>query len=152
MPQKKTEKKIKFSGRSGMVIALGVVAYVIVSILSFGESKDADLREKVKAELRNELAGMVSQAQKDYDPMDEASARAYLEATNVDKIDIHSIKVSKPLLSLSSNQKAIVRVEFQLPGEGQERRIKFFEFRHSWVGGWTGGLTSSSFAFYSNFF
>lgn len=147
-----SEYKMKLSGTQGVVALVLVIGYVGFSILSFGENRDPKLRAFIQRELQNELAGMLATASKSYDPEDLASAEEFIRATDTSQITIHSIYTSKPLLSFSSSQQVVAKVEFTLPATGSKRQQKFFSLTYSLLTGWSGGIETTSTAYYTNFF
>ncbi len=146
------KKQLQFSMKSGIGAVVTALLFIGINLLTIGESNDPELRRAVEMELRNEMAGMVSSAQENYDSSDEESVRDYIEATDVRKIKIYSIRVSKPIFAFSSDSTAVVKVDYKLPGPGKSRKSIYYSFKHSVLGGWTGGVETTSFSYYSNFF
>ncbi len=145
------EINFEFSGRNG-VIALAVVAAVLlVRIATLGESSDPKLEEAVRAELRNELGNQLGKVlDGDNVSSDPDAIEAALERSDDSNIAIHSMCVSKPLLSFSTKTDAVVRVDYELPGV--ERRSEYWRFDHSMLGGWRYRYGSNAVSYYLNFF
>jgi hypothetical protein len=143
------ELKLDLNGKNG-IIALGVVVLAVsVRLLTLGNTDDPALREAVRAELRNSLGGQLGAA---LDAMPEGDPEAAAEIAAMaseDSIRIHATSVSKPLLSFSSSAKTVVKVEYELPGNGHQ--TAYWRFRHSMVGGWQYRGRGSAVSYYLNF-
>lgn len=130
-------------------IAIAIV-FVAFRLLTIGNSNDPDLHEAIKAELANDLGNQVGQAL-------DAQSGAYSaedlrrinELANRDAITVFSTKVSKPLLSMGSSEKVIVKVRYRLPE--QETREEYWRFSHSGLAGWRYRGRSSAISYYLNF-
>ena len=137
--------------------ALGVhgavgLAIVIVAVLarwaSIGDSDDQRLRQSIHAELMNELGGEMSQALAHVGPSDHEGILAVAEHADPARLEVHSMSVSKPILSLGSSEDVVVRVDYSLPGSTMR---KYFLFEYSLVTGWHYRGPSTAFSYYANF-
>lgn len=142
------EKQFELSGKSGVFALIAVVLFVGFRFYSFDKNTDPDLKAEVMTELRNEMGGALQKRMNQ--SVDESDLKELTDMADSDRITIYSIYVSKPILSFSSNQKAIVKVDFRLP-QGS-RQTKYYEFKHGLIGGWNYRYQSNSYAYYSNFF
>ena len=112
-----SEVSFKLGAVHGVAAAIIAVVVVGVRLTTLGESDDPELRAVVQAELLNELGGNLGRALRDVDTTDPESLAEVLELADEASIDVHSIQLSRPLLSMSSNEKTIARVEYTLPGD-----------------------------------
>ncbi len=142
------EKQIELTGKTGLFALVLILGFVGFKLLSFDRNTDPELRDAVMVQLRNELGASANfeknylNEAEDYEESDEGS--------DPFGISIYSIYVSKPLLNYSSNQKAIVKVHFSLPGKSRE--VAYYQFRDSLIGGWSYDYPSTAYAYYSNFY
>lgn len=134
------------------IVGIGlVVLFVGFRLATVGESHDPRLREAVKAELMNELGNQLGKALDSVDIAADPSAAGHLIGhANPDNIHVHSMRVSKPVMSMSSKDKTVVRVEYSLPGI--DRRTEYWRFRHGMATGWSYRGSSSAVSYWLNFF
>lgn len=132
-------------------LTIGVVLLAtvgLVRVATLGETNDPVLREAVRAELRNDLGARTSKELASFDaPKGDGVALA--KRADPAGVEIHSAKVSKPLLSFSSSENAVVLVEYSLP-DGP-RRSEYWLFEHSVAAGWRYRRETSSLSYYLNF-
>ena len=132
-------------------VALVVIAVVLViRFLTIGESNDAALRAAVQQQLLNDMGASVSQALDELDARDGRAVDELVELSNAENITLHSVKISKPLLSLGSSTDTVVRVDFTLPG--RSRTTEYWRFTHSSVAGWRYRRPVTVASYYLNFF
>ncbi|MFE8070281.1 hypothetical protein QQM79_04415 [Marinobacteraceae bacterium S3BR75-40.1] len=143
------EMKFQFTGINAVIALIVVVALVGLRLATLGESDDPALREAVKTELMSELGGRTGEALANLDRTNPEAVRKLTQEASLDAIHIHRLSVSKPLLSLSSDEKAIVRVQYNLADDPEE--VKYWQFRHSPIGGWRYQYTSTVVGYYLNF-
>ena len=144
-----SEVKFSFSGRTGIIAAVVVVLIVLVRLTTLGENSDAALEKAIYAELRNELGGELGRALDDVDITSEEDIEDVLAYTEDNAIELHSVKVSKPLMSFSSSEKTIVRIEYSLPGG--DPRTQYWRFKHALAGGWLYQYETTVVSYYLNF-
>lgn len=144
------EAQIDLSGGKGLLAAVGVAVLVLVRLFTLGESEDRELHAAIRAHLLNDLGANLGKALEDFDPGDPQAVSAILERADAKGIKLHSVKVSKPVLSFGSNTKTIVYSEFTLPGEGREDA--YWRFSDQMIGGWRYRGRSSAASYYLNFF
>ncbi len=130
--------------------ALAILAVLFVAQLaSIGESDDAGLELAIRSELVLRMGGSVGEMLENLDPRDSAAVDGVVAAANADNIDVHSMRVSKPLFDFDDSFEAVVRVEFTLPGE--ERTTQYWRFTHSVIAGWRYRRPTSMVFYYLNF-
>lgn len=144
------ESQIKLPVAKGPMALVIIVGLIVFRLLSIGESDDPDLKAAVERELLTRMGSSIGTMLEDIDPTDSASVNELLERSDIEGIDVHSIRVSKPLLAFGSSDGAIVRVEFTLPGRSSE--IEYWLFEHSIAAGWRYRRPSSVVLYYLNFF
>lgn len=144
------DAQINLSGGKGLLAAAGVVVLVLIRLFTLGESDDPALHAAIRAHLMNDLGGNLGKALEDFDPGDPQAVSAILERADATGIKLHSVKVSKPVLSFGSTTKAIIYCEFTLPGEGRES--VYWRFSDQMIGGWRYRGGSSAASYYLNFF
>jgi hypothetical protein len=147
------------SGRKQIITLAAILGIAIVTAIPLaigisqvgnrGNSEDPELREAVQAELANRQGANTSAALDEVDMDDPDAAIALAELTDPEGIEIHSLRISRPLLSFSSSEDVIVLVGYTLPG--QPRQEEYWRFTHSLVGGWRYRRESSATSFYLNF-
>ncbi len=144
------KKEIKFSKNQAILAIVAVLAFMGFRVLTLGESHDPKLKQAILTELRNELGGIhLSQMSEMYDDDYEGYVELS-EERNFEDIKIFSMSVSKPLLEISSDVEAIVKVEFQLPSE--DKKIVYYRANHGTFGNWSIRNETHSAAYYMNFF
>ena len=132
-------------------VALVVIAVVLaVRFLTIGESNDAALEAAIQQRLLSDMGASVSHALDELDTRDGRAVDELIELSNAENIALHSVKVSKPLLALSSSTDTVVRVEFTLPGRA--RTTEYWRFTHSSVAGWRYRRPVTIASYYLNFF
>lgn len=132
----------------GVAAAVVAVVFIGLRLATMGESDDPELRAAVQAELLNDLGGNLGRALEDVDVSDPADIAAVLELADEANIDIHSIQLSRPILSMSTNEKTIARVEYTLPGAS--RRSEYWRMSNGLVGGWRYRGPSTQVSYYLN--
>ncbi len=132
-------------------VALVVIAVVlVVRFFTIGETDDPALEAAIQQRLLSDMGASVSQALTDLDSRDGRAVDELLELSNAENIALHSIKVSKPLLSMGSSTDTVVRVEFTLPGRA--RTTEYWRFTHSSIAGWRYRRPATVASYYLNFF
>ena len=145
-----SEVTFKLSGMQGIIALVAVLALVGVRLATLGESEDEGLHTAIRAELLNHLGADLGPALRDLDPSDPEAVERVLELADEENIELHSVKVSAPLLSMSSNQRTIVFVEYTLPNG--DRESDYWRFSNALVGGWVYRGPSTALSYYLNFF
>ncbi len=141
------ESNFKIKGPFALVIVAGLIVF---RLLSIGESDDPDLKSAVERQLLSHMGGSVSDMLADIDPEDGAQIDELLEMSDMSAIEIHSMRVSKPLFGgFGSSVEAIVRVDFTLPGQAEE--TEYWRFTHSTAAGWRYRRPASIAIYYLNF-
>jgi hypothetical protein len=125
-----------------------LAAVGLVRVATLGETNDPALREAVRAELLNDLGARTSKELASFDAS-KGDGVALAKRADPAGIDVHSTKVSKPLISFSSSENAVVLVEYSLP-DGP-RRSEYWLFEHSAAAGWRYRRETSSLSYYLNF-
>ena len=144
------EIKMSFKGWKA-VAALIVVAFLMgFRFFMMGNADDPKLDKEVRKELMLELGGQTQQQLASLDPMDAQGALDLAEKFNADKIEIHSLRTSKPLPGLSDSGDIIVQVDYTLPGGTRQK--EFWLFKHSLIAGWRYQRPSTALSYYLNFF
>ncbi len=124
-----------------------MVLVLVVRLATLGETNDPALEVAIHAELQNELGNELGKIIEDFEPTSEEAVAAVLERADHENITLHSIRVSKPLLS--SAAQAIVRLEYSLPGVN--RRTEYWHFDHGAVAEWRYRYGSNAVFYYLNF-
>jgi hypothetical protein len=143
------ETTFKFTGKKAMIVLGVVIVLVLLRLMTIGESNDPKLREAIRMELMNRLGGRTGQALSEIDKTDPEAVRALAEQADPEGIQVHSMKVSKPLLSFGSKEDVIVQVEFSLPGSFKQK--EYWRFKHSLIAGWRYKRRSTALSYYLNF-
>ncbi|OOZ39881.1 hypothetical protein BOW53_09760 [Solemya pervernicosa gill symbiont] len=144
------EKTFQFSGP--MALLVGVVALIIIGIrlASMGGNSDPELEEAVRQELWSDHAGgMVSQLRQKFES--GSMAKGDVEKVGAEAISILKIGTSKPLLSMSTNERVIVFVRYMVPDDDNVHE-KYMEFTNATLGGWRYRYRSSVISYYLNLF
>lgn len=138
----------KIHGWAAIAIAVVFVGY---RLMTLGNSEDPELRAAVKAELVNDLGGQLGEALETHNgAYSEQDMQRLVDLADRNAIVVLSTKVSKPLLSFGSSEKAIVQVRFSLPE--QPVRQEYWRFSHSVLAGWRlRSRHSSALSYYLNF-
>lgn len=136
-------------GLAGIAITVLAVAFIGIRAMTIGETDDERLRAVVKAELVTRMSGEASQALEQLDTSDPDAVNAFIETVDAENIQIHSIAVSRPLLSMSSNETVIVGVDYTLPGGS--RTSEYWRMRYSIATGWRHIGRGTALAYYLNF-
>lgn len=147
-----TEFAFNLTGNKGLAgIAVSVIAVLFIGIraMTLGESDDERLRAVVKAELVTKMSGDASHALEQLDTSDAEAIDAFLETVDAENIQIHSISVSRPLLSMSSNETVVVNVDYTLPGGA--RTGEYWRMRYSVATGWRHVGRGTGLGYYLNF-
>lgn len=144
------DTKIKIPLARGPLAILIIGALLVVRFITIGEVNDPQLDAAIRTQLLSDMGASVSQALDDLDPADGNAIDELVRLSDTENITLHSVKVSKPLLSFSSSTEAIVRVEFTLPG--RSRTTEYWRFTHSTVAGWRYRRPASVVSYYLNFF
>lgn len=145
--------EIRITPKSGIIVAVIAIAVVVVRFATLGESDDPGLRQAVIAELTTRLGGRTGadlDAIERAGGVDEESARNLVERADPEGIQVHSMSVSGKLLSASSREKVVVRVEYSLPQAA--RRKEYWVFDHSTLAGWRYRRPTNAISYYLNFF
>lgn len=145
--------EIKLTPKSGLIVVVIAIAVVAVRFATLGESDDPSLRQAVIAELTIRLGGRTGadiDAIEAAGGVDEESARRLAERADPEGIQVHSMSVSGPLLSPSSRESMVVRVEYSLPQAA--RRREYWAFDHSTMAGWRYRRPTTALSYYLNFF
>ena len=145
-----SEIRIQLTGAKAAVVGAVVLVFLLVRIATIGDANSDDLDRAIRAELLNRIGAQTSEVLTDLDVTDQDAVRKLIEVADASGIDIHSVRVSRPLLELSSTSKPIVRVEFALPGNGQQ--TEYWRFDHSILAGWRYRRPSNVVSYYLNFF
>lgn len=143
------EVKLRLTGIQGAAALAVIIVVVIVRWATIGERDDEKLRAAVRGELMNELGGLTSEALTQLEEGDYEGALAVAQQADPAKIEIHATSVSKPLLSLSSSEDVVVRIDYSLPD--RTRHTKYWRFEHSLAAGWRFRRPSTAFSYYANF-
>lgn len=146
------EHTFNLSGNKGLAgVAIAVVALLLVGVraTTLGESDDERLRTVVKAELVTKMSGEASRALEALDATDPDALEAFLKTVDADAIQVHSTRVSKPLLSMSSDEEVIVLVDYTLPGAS--RTSEYWRMRYSTISGWRHRGHATAIGYYLNF-
>jgi hypothetical protein len=148
--------EIKLGPKSGILVAVIALAIVGVRFATLGETDDPELREAVVSELTIRLGGRTGA---DLDAieraggataMDETTARRLVDRADASGIQVHSMAVSRPVMSAGTREEVVVRVEYSLP-EASPRR-EYWLFDHSALGGWRYRYTTTALSYYLNVF
>jgi hypothetical protein len=146
--------EIQFSGKTGVVALIAVIALAVFRLISFSDVKDPDVLKVIQDEL-------VSEWRHNQLPQFTVALKAgNLEESGLNendlispKLELHKVKASQPILSFSSNQKVVYEVKFTIKGaSGKESSgIKYYEMEHSLISKPRLKRDSSQFSFYMNF-
>lgn len=142
------KKTVTFNGTPGVLVALIIVGFGALRFFTVGASDDLDLRKAVLAELANRMGGAVGRELAKRDQPDEKLAAKLAEMANADKIEIHSLKTSKPLFP-SSKSEIVVLVDYSLPGG--EPTQEYWKFEYSVIGGYRYKRETTVASYYTNF-
>lgn len=129
-------------GFVGLLLMMGYRASNIANV------RDPVLVEKVQRELQNEVGNRLSSALKAPENKNDLRALAELASS---KATVHSVRVSEPLWSFSSKTKAVLKVEYSLPGS-PARHVKYFKALDSLITGWQIHQETTVISYYLNFF
>ena len=134
----------------GLIVAVFAVG---ARVMTLGESDDPGLLEATRAELVLRLGERISDdlsAIGSVEELDTEAAGSLLERADSEGITVHSMTVSKPLLTFSTSEEVVVLVEYSLPQGPREKEYWLFE--HSLIAGWRYIYRTTAFSYYSNFF
>lgn len=143
--------QLQLKGKAGIGGLLLVAGLVGLRVASLGESDDPELRRAVQAELLTRMGARTGQDLADIDDVRDVDAETVgdlLARSNPLGIEVHSMRVSRPILAASSSEDVVVQVEFSLPRAEPER--EYWLFRHSAVGGWEYRRTTTALSYYLN--
>ena len=144
-----SEVKFKFTGKKGIIALAIIIAIVLLRLGTIGESHDPKLRDTIRTELMNKLGGRTSQALSNLDKSDSDAVLALAERADPAGIKVHSMRTSRPLLSFASKERVIVLVEYSLPRS--PKRVEYWRFEYSPIGGWRYWHPSTVISYYLNF-
>ncbi len=138
----------RIQGWAAVAIAVVVIG---VRLLTIGNSDDPRLHQAIKAELANDLGNNLGKAMASQDgALSEQDMQRLVELADRNAIMVLSASVSKPLLSLGSSDKVIVKVRYSLPEQATQQ--EYWRFSHSMLSGWrVRGRHSSAISYYLNF-
>lgn len=145
-----SEKGLKLPLAKGPLAFVIIAALLVLRFLTIGEVNDPQLEAAIRTELLSQMGGSISQTIDDVDTTDAGKVEALMEMADAESIALHSVHVSKPLLSFGSSVEAIVRVEYTLPG--QQRTIEYWRFSDSAAAGWRYRRPANIASYYLNFF
>jgi hypothetical protein len=143
-----SESTFKFGGLAGLIVLVAVAAVVFYRAGTIGEVDDPKLDREIRSELRLRLGERTGRSISNLDRNDPDAVNVFIQNTDPDAIEIHSTRVSKPVLSFGTRKKTVVRVEYRLPGD--HRRTEYWEFKKS-LGGWRYRRETSAVSYYLNF-
>ena len=149
-PTQVIKKEVKFSKSQAIGAIIVVLVFMGFRVLTIGETHDPKLKQVVLTELRNELGGITLSQMSEMDEDDYEGYAELSEKRDFEDIKIYSMSVSKPLLEISSDVVAVVKVDFKLPGE--ERQIIYYRANHGAFGNWSIKNETFSVSYYMNFF
>ncbi len=133
-------------GWGGLVVLVVVVLWRLATL---GPTFDPALNDAIRAELRNEVGNEMGKALAESNPRSAADVARLIAMNDESAVQVHSTRVSKPLLSFGGTQRAVVRVAYTLPDGIQ--RDEFWAFDTSLIGGWRYKHRSSATSYYLNF-
>lgn len=142
--------KITLNWKSGLVGLVLLVALLGFRLATIGEQKDPDLERTIRMELQNHLSQRTGAQLEKLDPQNTTAVKALVRQADASGIELHSMRVSKPLLGFSSTTEAVIRLEYQLP-EG-DPVTAYWRMTHSAVGGWRYVRETFPLSYYLNFF
>jgi len=146
--------EIKITGKSAVVVGLLLLIALGFRMASFSDSQSPILEKKVRDVLWSTYSGnhLSLEINRIKDERDYDSVGALLEKASPEAIVIEQISRSEPLISLSSNQEVIVRVDYRFPDE-IETQTEYMLFEHgSLLKSWSYRYDVSSISYYLNFF
>lgn len=118
------ETQIKLNGLNGVIALVLVVCFMVFRVVFMLETKDAVIIDQIKSYLASDLGNALqSEISKGTSNLEE------LAKYTSSNIEIYSVKMSSPLLSLNSKEKVILQVEYKMPNA--DKKIKKF-FRCSY--------------------
>ena len=144
------DSEVKIPLAKGPLALVILAAFLVLRFLTIGEVDDPDLEAAIRTELLSQMGSSISQMIDDVDPADAGDVAALTELADASNITLHSVRVSKPLLSFGSSVDAVVRVEYTLPG--QSRATEYLRFTDSAAAGWRYRRHANVASYYLNFF
>jgi len=142
---------IPINGRTGVIALMLVIGMAFFRFQSLTSTDDLNLKQKILIELQsdsgNEVSKLLTEHAQDRDLTRLANQVQQLAS---EPANIYSVSVSKSLLTFSSSDKAVVKVEFSLPGNSK-RQTRYYRARDSIVGGWTIQSETTFLAYLLNF-
>ena len=145
--------ELQFNGKFAVIGSIIAVLAVGARFTTLGESNDPDLLKAVRAELVLRLGARISDdlgAIQSVEEMDTEAAQTLLERADAEGITVHSMTLSKPLLTFATSEKVVVLVEYSFPQGAREREYWLFE--HSIIAGWRYRWKTTKFWYYTNVF
>jgi len=143
--------KVEFRGRTLVVGIVIVGALLALRVASLGESDDPDLRRAVRIELLSRLGARTGEDLENLarpGGLTTEAARELLRRVDPTDIEIHGLAVSRPLLSMASCEKVVVRVDFSLP-EAEPQR-EYWRFEHCVGSGWRRAGRTGALSYWLN--
>jgi hypothetical protein len=145
--------EIQLKGKVGVIGLIVVILALGIRITTLGESNETALRQAVGAELVLRLGGRISDdlaSIGSVEAMDAEATQTLLERADSEGITVHSMIVSKPVLTFASSEDVVVQVEYSLP-QGP-RQKEYWLFQHSVIAGWRYRYQTTAWAYYTNLF
>lgn len=148
--------RFDLKGWKAIVVLLGIVAVLIIRLLSFSDmTGDEDLMQKVKLHVIEEY--FTDDVARLKAAVESGDAKKIAEVSKIitgDRMKIESVQASYPLFKFTSTKDVVVKVRYSLnDGAGPGKSFtSYYLFRYGMIGNnWSYQYKTSFFSYYLNF-